>query len=85
MSKHAEVLEESAGAGFVQRELDRIAVALREPQPPERYGQLYAAQQALSFALDPEHFAAPVEMVVRTTYTPAIQADCPGAPRRSAS
>jgi hypothetical protein len=46
--------------GFVQRELDRIAGALREPQPPKRYCELYAAQQALSWALDPEHFASPV-------------------------
>jgi hypothetical protein len=57
--------------GFVARELDRIADALRKPQSPERYSQLHAAQQALSFALDPEHFAAPVETILSATGTPA--------------
>jgi hypothetical protein len=44
----------------VQRELDRIANALREPQPPKRYVELYAAQQALSWSIDPENFASPL-------------------------
>ena len=51
---------ETGRAGFVARELDRIALALREPQPPKRYSELYAAQQALSWATDPENFASPL-------------------------
>jgi len=66
---------EGGKMGFVSRELDRIAVALQEPQPPERYGQLYAAQQALSFALDPEHFTGPLRVVLEGRITPGIQRD----------
>lgn len=51
--------------GFVQRELDGIAVALRETTNPERYGRLYAAQQALCWALDPEGYVSPLETVSR--------------------
>ena len=50
--------------GFVQSEIERIAVALREPQPPKRYVELYAAQQALSWALDPDNLASPLTMVL---------------------
>jgi hypothetical protein len=49
--------------GFVARELDRLAIALREPQSPERYVELYAAQQALSWSLDPENFASPLQTI----------------------
>jgi hypothetical protein len=49
--------------GFVQRELDRIAIALREAPTPEHYARLYAAQQALSWALEPDGFAAPYEVI----------------------
>jgi hypothetical protein len=51
---------ENGKVGFVLRELDRLATALLEPQPPNRYAELYAAQQALSWTLDPEHFASPL-------------------------
>jgi len=44
---------------FIQRELDKIAVALREPRPADEYRQLYAAQQALSWASEPTGFKAP--------------------------
>lgn len=50
--------------GFVTRELERLAVALREPQPPKRYCELYAAQQALSWSLDPLGYAAPHDVIV---------------------
>ena len=53
--------------GFVGRELDRIAVALREPQPPKRYAELYAAQQALSWALEPEGFMSPHDLLTGGT------------------
>ena len=54
----------SGDVGFVARELDRLAEALREPQPPKRYGELYAAQQALCWALDPEHYKGPTATIV---------------------
>ena len=60
-------------AGFVQRELRRIAVALREAPSPECYERLYAAQQALSWALEPNGFASPYDAI---TGTPAATADC---------
>ncbi len=50
--------------GFVNRELERIAVALRERQPPKRQAELYAAQQALCWALDPDNFASPLTMAL---------------------
>jgi hypothetical protein len=55
------------GVGFVQRELDRIAVALRQAPNPECYAQLSAAQQALSWALEPVGFAAPYDTIMRGT------------------
>jgi hypothetical protein len=48
---------------FIQRELDRIAVALREPRSAEEYVQLYAAQQALSWGLDPAMFKSPYNLI----------------------
>ena len=61
----------------VQRELDRIAVALRGAPSPERYGQLYAAQQALSWVLEPAYLAAPFDMI---TGTPGVTIDCSDVP-----
>lgn len=43
---------------FVQRELDRIQSALGVPGDPQ-YEQLWAAQQALSWALEPTGFKSP--------------------------
>lgn len=48
---------------FIQRELDRISALLREPLPADRFCQLYAVQQALSWALEPEGFALPSAVV----------------------
>ncbi len=45
---------------FVQRELDRISKALREQPTAKNYDELYAAQQALSWALDPEGAKRPM-------------------------
>jgi len=50
--------------GFINRELEKIATALLEGQPPKRYSELYAAQQALSWANDPEHFASPLVTIL---------------------
>jgi hypothetical protein len=58
------MIPEGVGSmGVVRRELDQIAEALREPQPPKRYIELYAAQQALSWALDPENYASPMVVI----------------------
>ena len=63
--------------GFVQRELDRIAVALREAPSPECYARLYAAQQALSWALEPTGFMAPYAAIPGTL---EATTDCPVCP-----
>lgn len=44
---------------FLQRELDRIAVALREPCSADVFDRLYTAQQALAWAIEPTVIAAP--------------------------
>lgn len=69
----AKPLGEGAVFGFVQRELDRIAIALRRAPNPECYARLYAAQQALSWALEPDGFKSPYEAI---TGIPANSADC---------
>lgn len=51
---------------FVQRELDRIGAALRAAQPGPRYAELYAAQQALAWAAEPNGFASPYNMITGT-------------------
>jgi hypothetical protein len=64
---------------FIQRELDRINAALHEPRfvdGTEEYRQLYAAQQALSWALDPEIFKAPYETIIGTL---GDSEDCPSS------
>lgn len=47
----------------VEIELERLAEELRRPQPDTRWGQLYAAQQALSWALNQECFAGPIQVI----------------------
>lgn len=77
--------------GFVQRELERIECALHEPQSSERYCQLYAAQQALSWTLEPSGFASSYETIVSGKVHPLIKdtqadsEDCSAVPHRSAS
>jgi hypothetical protein len=75
---------------FVQRELARIERALHAPNSGERYGQLYAAQQALTWALDPESVATPLKvidggLVTPPTGTPEGSGDCSRVPDHSAS
>jgi hypothetical protein len=70
---------------FVQRELDRIAEAIRQPQSEEAEIKLHAAQQALAWALEPEGFASPYDAINRLnnnppTGTPEGSEDC-SAPR----
>ncbi len=68
--------------GFVERELERIEVALREPRSAEEWNQLYAAQQALSWALEPIGFKAPYDTIMGTQEG---SEDCPSplSPPRS--
>lgn len=63
--------------GFMERELDRISTALRAETDPERHRQLYAAQQALSWAQEPNGFRTPFDLVMGT---PAGSTDCPECP-----
>jgi len=47
---------------FIQRELDRVSSALRSATP-EIYEKLYVAQQALSWATDPDMFKSPFNLI----------------------
>lgn len=49
---------------FIKRELDRVTTAMQGADTNDQYVQLYAAQQALSWALDPEAAAAPLEVIL---------------------
>ena len=52
--------------GFIEREVNRIEAALlAAPEPSERFGQLFAAQQALKWATEPQGFAAPLDVIER--------------------
>jgi hypothetical protein len=55
---------------YIERELNRIEAALREPQTDERYCQLYAAQQALAWATEPDGFKSPYETIQRGLVQP---------------
>ncbi len=58
-------------------EIEKIEVALREPQTDERYCSLYGAQQALCWAIDPTGYASPYRTIqlglVRPLPTSCIQ------------
>ena len=45
--------------GFVERELERLRSALDTGVGSPRYAEIYAAQMALSYALDPARFTCP--------------------------
>lgn len=55
---------------FIQREIDRLAgeiLAQRNaPALGERYDELYAARQALAWALEPGGFKSPYDMIMGT-------------------
>ena len=68
---------------FIARELDRISSRLREPILPDgEYEKLYAAQQALSWALEPEGFRSPYDSI---TGIPAEPEDCSARTRQPSS
>ncbi len=48
---------------FLQRELDRVQRALRDPSNSDRYDEFYAAQQALAWASEPNGYASPMKML----------------------
>lgn len=50
---------------FIEREINRLAAALRQLQRGETYQRLYAAQQALSWAMEPNGFASPLDSIAR--------------------
>lgn len=75
---------------YIRNELDRIQQAMQLPQLPDRYCQLYAAQQALCWALEPDAFRAPCQTILEDrvqplTDTPEGSEDCLAGPRRSPS
>lgn len=57
---------------LICHELGNIERALREPQSQDRYCQLYAAQQALAWALSPNAFATPYATIQRGLIHPIM-------------
>lgn len=49
---------------FIQREFDRLHNALGDEQINPHYRDLYVAQQALAWCLDPNAFSSPIEMIM---------------------
>src|SRR5689334_19600488 len=49
---------------FIEHELKRIHDVITSNERPERYNELYAAQQALVWTLDQATFKAPSQMLV---------------------
>lgn len=58
---------------FLQREADRVRSALLVTPAGAEYDRLYAAQQALVWASDPQGFKSPYDLI---TGTPAGSEDC---------
>lgn len=56
----------------IDKELNRISAALRQPCGPDQYTQLYAAQQALSWAKLPDEFMSPYDAIVSGRVIPLI-------------
>ncbi len=50
--------------GFIERELNEIVTALRDPRNSNRYDRLYAVQQALAWVADPRYFKRPYVSVM---------------------
>jgi hypothetical protein len=70
---------------FIQRELDRIGAALPQTQSEEQHAKLYAAQQALAWALEPTGFKSPYDMLVHARGTQEDLEDCLAGNDRSPS
>ena len=67
---------------FIQRELDRIGDALRSNPQANDYDRLYAAQQALAWASDPQGFRPPFASI-RGTQEGSEGCSAPPHPLRS--
>lgn len=70
---------------IIRNELENLSFALRKPLPHDRYCQLYAAQQALSWVNDPEAYASPYLTIVNgkvqsLTDTQEDSVNCSDAP-----
>jgi|GEM_PF-2800973 len=48
----------------IQAELDRIHEAIRGREYPEKHNDMYAAQQALAWAVEPEGAKSPYAMIM---------------------
>jgi hypothetical protein len=70
---------------FIQRELDRIGNAIRQSNPVPHYDELYAAQQALMWALDPSSYKSPYDLLVPISDTPGDSEGYPAGNDRSRS
>lgn len=63
---------------FIQRELGRVTTELQTGKlAADERGQLYAIQQALSWALEPKTFKSPYDLIVRASGTPRGSEDYP--------
>jgi hypothetical protein len=60
--------------GFIQREIARIARQIMRPENEAITDRLYAAQQALWWALDPDGYACPSGVILGTAED---REDCP--------
>jgi hypothetical protein len=58
---------------FITRELEKLNNDLRANPSGERYAEIYAAQQALAWALDPKAYKSPAALLMGTL---AGSADC---------
>jgi hypothetical protein len=63
--------------GFVESELERVTTKLQAgPLAADERGQLYAVQQALSWALNSVTFKSPYDMIVSASDTQGASEDC---------
>jgi hypothetical protein len=67
--------------GFLQREFDRLGAALRDENSTEKYDVLYAAQQAIAWASDPDAYKSPFAMITGTQEEPKDYLDESRPPR----
>lgn len=70
----------------IEYELERVSAELRRSTSPDRYVQLYAAQQALSWAKSPEGFMSPYDAIMGGKVQPLMSdtlegsTDCSAVP-----
>lgn len=70
---------------FIQRELDNIRLALSTYEMgSDKYLELYAAQQALSWAMEPTGFNSPLKTIVPNYVEPTGAAPPMGLPLEGA-